>query len=296
MTESKPKLSDADASPPHVGPGNRLAKARSVLGMSTDEVAAELRLSSRQVMALENGDYESLPGPTYVRGYLRNFARLVGLPVDEILAAYVEQTATAEAVVPVSPPVERQVKSSDRHVKLATYVLVVVLAGLVVAWWQSRQQETASSLDIVAAAPQESIASGPELATATQGPAEFAAAADAATETPPSATDGQSPDAQTDVAVAPETAMPAPPPEARLILRFQEDCWTDIRDGREERLVYETVKAGSTRALAGVPPYSIFLGNARGVTIEYEGRTVDLSPHVRGVFARFVLGESPERG
>ena len=67
------------------GPGNMLTKARTELGMSVEDVAAELRLSPRQISALEKDDYHSLPGPTYVRGYLRNYARLLGLPESEVI-------------------------------------------------------------------------------------------------------------------------------------------------------------------------------------------------------------------
>ena len=80
------------------GPGVRLAQARDELGLPVKEVARMLNLSPSHITALENDDYESLFGPTYVRGYLRSYAQLLGLPPEEIdwLIAYLEtQTGAA---------------------------------------------------------------------------------------------------------------------------------------------------------------------------------------------------------
>ena len=64
--------------------GQELAFAREAKGMSQEQIADILNLTLANVIALENDDYESLPGWTYVSGYLRAYARLLGLDSDSL--------------------------------------------------------------------------------------------------------------------------------------------------------------------------------------------------------------------
>jgi cytoskeleton protein RodZ len=61
------------------GPGARLRSAREHAGLSLDQVAQALKLAPRQVKALEDEDFAQLPGRTFARGFVRNYARLLGL-------------------------------------------------------------------------------------------------------------------------------------------------------------------------------------------------------------------------
>ena len=64
-----------------------LRAAREAMGMSLDTVAQQLKLAPRQVTALEEDDFARLPGRTFVRGFLRNYARLVRIDAEKVLAA-----------------------------------------------------------------------------------------------------------------------------------------------------------------------------------------------------------------
>ena len=66
-------------------PGARLKAAREAAGMSLDQVAQQLKLSQRQVKALEDENFAELPGRTFSRGFFRNYARLVNLDADDLL-------------------------------------------------------------------------------------------------------------------------------------------------------------------------------------------------------------------
>ena len=67
--------------------GAMLAGARARAGLSIDAVAQQLKLGIRQVEALEDGNFAALPGRTFVRGFVRNYARLLKLDADAVLAA-----------------------------------------------------------------------------------------------------------------------------------------------------------------------------------------------------------------
>jgi cytoskeleton protein RodZ len=136
-------MMEGDTAPdlPEVKLGERLTRARRDRGMSVEDVAHALRLSARHISALEDERFDDLHGPTYIRGYLRNYARLVGLPVDEILAAYGQDAKSETVVRPIAQPVQRQVRSSDRRMRLVTYLIVAVLAVLVAVWWRGQSGE-----------------------------------------------------------------------------------------------------------------------------------------------------------
>lgn len=57
--------------------GEQLRQAREALGLQVGDIAQTLKLGSRQVEALESGDWQHLPGQTFIRGFVRNYARLV---------------------------------------------------------------------------------------------------------------------------------------------------------------------------------------------------------------------------
>lgn len=120
------------------GPGQRLHDARVQERISREQVAEMLHLSPQQISALESDDFKSLPGATYVRGYLRSYAQLLGLPVDEVVASYARLNGTyppprLNALVP-----EPQITTRDGSVKFATFLVVTVLIVLAVIWWQGR--------------------------------------------------------------------------------------------------------------------------------------------------------------
>jgi len=80
--QEAPPASDNDK------PGRRLRSARQDQGLTLDRVAADLHLAPAIIEAVERGDYDALPGPVFVAGYIRNYARLLGLDPDPLLASY----------------------------------------------------------------------------------------------------------------------------------------------------------------------------------------------------------------
>ncbi|HEX7272255.1 MAG TPA: helix-turn-helix domain-containing protein [Casimicrobiaceae bacterium] len=81
-------MSEAQSEPQAVGfgPGARLRAAREAAGLTLDQAAQQLKLAPRQVKALEEEDFEHLPGRTFTRGFVRNYARLVNLDAQDLLA------------------------------------------------------------------------------------------------------------------------------------------------------------------------------------------------------------------
>jgi len=83
---------DGVADSGRMSPGARLSAARKERGLSLKAVADELKLDVRMVEALEQDDRATLPAAIFVQGYLRRYARLTGLPEDELVKDYADST------------------------------------------------------------------------------------------------------------------------------------------------------------------------------------------------------------
>lgn len=117
------------------GCGNVLKAAREAQGLSIHEVCSQLRLGIKQIQAIEQDDFEKLPQPSIVRGFIRNYARLLNIDVNPILEAY-------QRIVPNKAPLPLSVRSNasrsviDKPVpvfrpqRLLTFLIFLILAGI----------------------------------------------------------------------------------------------------------------------------------------------------------------------
>ena len=296
------------------GPGAQLKAAREAAGLSLDQVAQQLKLAPRQVKALEDEDFGVLPGRTFTRGFLRNYARLLNLDPDSMVA-HLPDAAHAPSLEP--PPLHStgttiaELPSAYAHApSFARWLIPLVLIACIVAaagyeWYRGRLSAPAGP----AALPRTAESAQPNISTTTLpnpvaaesgGPA---AAPPAATSAAPASTieapASSSPAGAAPASVAPAPAAPAPAApapaasapaaEAVLVLRYDGPSWTEIRNQRGETLISRLVDAGSVEPFDGTPPFSIVIGNARAVTLVYRGQPVDLAPYTRLNVARLVI-------
>ena len=120
------------------GPGAYLRDARKEANMTVERVATALLLHAATVEAIEADAYDRLPAPAFVRGYLRGYARVLGLPSGPVLELYDRQGFEPP---PLTPEVteSKQAHTSDAAVRLVTYAVVAALALLVGLWWHSQE-------------------------------------------------------------------------------------------------------------------------------------------------------------
>lgn len=293
------------------GPGRRLREARTALKLSRDDVASALRLKPQIIYALEADDTSALPAPIYVNGYLRNYARLVGIPAEPLIEAYAQLDVEAPPVVSdiVQPADQRHSRLIVRGVSLL--VFGAVLAGFL-SWLQHQDIDWPGSDSQVEAitTPVETIDGMPEIVEQVPGlpapvekpgpdavmvpelPVEEQAGA-SAIPAPESATDSVSPDAEAlyKQGLRGKTGeVPAAVPQiTRIVLRAAGDCWVEVTDAKGRRLVYDLVRAGQTLETRGSAPFKVFLGNAAAVTMEVNGQDYDFSQYISGKLARFTL-------
>ena len=117
------------------GCGNVLKAAREAQGLSIHEVCSQLRLGIKQIQAIEQDDFDKLPQPSIVRGFIRNYARLLNIDVQPILEAY-QRIVPNKAPLPLSvrsnasPSVIDKPARAFRPQRLLTFLIFLILAGI----------------------------------------------------------------------------------------------------------------------------------------------------------------------
>jgi cytoskeleton protein RodZ len=131
------RVGAAGHAPAATAPGTQLRAAREAAGMSLDQVAQQLKLAPRQVKALEDQDFAHLPGRTFTRGFVRNYARLLNLDASGLLARLPD---AAEAPALEAPTLQStgamiaELPSAEaRGPGFARWLIPLVLVGCVVA-------------------------------------------------------------------------------------------------------------------------------------------------------------------
>lgn len=244
--------------------GRALAAAREARGLSQADVAAQLRLHRRQIKAIEEEDLASLPEGPFVRGYVRNFARLVDLPAEPLLSllnAALKPTdplrGKGDGTATVSP-IQRAPRESLSGRMVIGGAVAALIVFAVFGWWTISPDERKQ-----AAVPVEVTPSG-GVAAASPPPA-----APAETTAIPPAAGVSAPVAAVEPA--------APPTATELRLRFRDRSWVEIRQADGAVLMSQINAAGTTQTVGGEPPYTLVIGNASKVDLEYRGRPVELA-------------------
>jgi cytoskeleton protein RodZ len=295
--------SAAGAAPVAPTAGALLRRGREAAGLSLDAVAQQLKLAPRQVTALEQDDFARLPGRTFVRGFVRNYARLVRIDAETVLAA-LSGTDTASLDSPALHPTAPTIGElpTSEHAKPGwtrwwiPLTLVAFIAAAVYEFSRGpgdthRTPGTPRS-DAEpgrSATPPPAPAAGSALDTALVNPV-----APAASASPPAAGEPAGGTAASASPAAPVSAGATPPGvpaagDVTLVLTYRDTSWTEIKDAGGRMLVSQMVAAGQVRSVAGTPPFELTIGNAANVSLAARGKTVDLAPYTRQNVARLVL-------
>lgn len=105
--------------------GGVLSAERVKQDLSTKDVAKQLRLSNTQIEALEQDDYESLPEATIVKGFIRNYAKLLKVPAESLLDAYVQMVPVKEDYsFSLNPGINMKITESRKTYKLRYFLIV----------------------------------------------------------------------------------------------------------------------------------------------------------------------------
>jgi cytoskeleton protein RodZ len=307
--------------------GGALRTARENQGLAIQDIASRLRLSPKQIEAIEADNFAALPEPTIVRGFIRNYAKQLKINAEPLLDAY-------NVIVPSADPHELIVKPSA-NMKMTSYkkpntgrsllLGLLALAGLGTwLFYQSyveKPSPTAPSaaLDSAELLPEAALPVAertPELQASTELtlPSADATALSSNAVTPPVASTAANPVDASANAAQPNSALPstAPavvppaiqpsvivPPEtpiatvpsgtAKLEFSANQETWVNVVDANGREIYSKTIFAGSRESIDVKPPVNITVGNAGATSMSFNGKSVGLAPHSRNNVAHIKL-------
>jgi cytoskeleton protein RodZ len=280
--------------------GQRLANARRANGISMRDIAKELHLDEVKVQALEDNRFDVLGAPVFTKGYLRKYAELVHVSIDDVLADYYRMNR-ATGAPPVVGPKRPKSRTPINPGPWIVGILVLVLLTAAAWWWLNRPPAAAlperSAGGTPQSVPQEPNAeSGAENASeaddsnTAQAGGEASGTAALADDSSRPVSSGSGRSAAPEPAPATGSSVP-PVAETQLSLRFSGDCWTEVTDGNGSRLFFGLGTAGRNVTVSGVPPIRVLLGDNDNVSLQVNGADYDVAPsELRGNTARLSIG------
>ncbi len=270
--------------------GEELRRLREDKGLSLREISDATHIGSRFLQAIESGNYSILPGGIFNRGFVRSYARCVGLDEEQALVLYNQQLEaqggeTPRSAVPSWDGIEEEASSPWGTIALIVIILLLLSAGVYTAYRWFKGEDAASHLVITSPAPTASlpISPAPELSGA---PA-------------PTATAAESPSPPTEVSPSPSpttspspgaTISPAPPLTGNLQVKIQvgeNQCWLKVKSDANPA-AEGTLNPGDVREFAASEKMILSFGNAVGITATLNGRPMKL-PLTKGVASYVVL-------
>lgn len=235
------------------GEGQILRTARENKQWDLEDAEDVTKIRVRYLKAMEEEDYAILPGTAYVKGFLRTYAKHLDLDSEEVLKLYKSSAIQEVAPTlqgPLTPMKTRPVWLRPAVALLMSIIAIALVIGI--ANWTQKPNTSVSSGYSPSPVPSAPKPQEPEKETSpTPG-----------TQTPDSSNTVQTP----------ATSNPAQELTAKLV--FTEDCWLSIKiDG--EKAIEETFPAGTTKEITANSKIEFLtVGNAGGVNITLNGKTV----------------------
>ena len=297
-------------------PGRTLAAQREALGWTVEQVADQLKLAVRQVIALEAGDYANLPSSAVVRGFVRAYAKVVRLDPVPLVAQIALDTPTGSdnntsATVrrdnkPTSFSEVRFPSNGKRTSSLPLGLIagVVVVAAVAVGAWKFNLLPGAMLHGTPAATTAPAAASSGASVTVLPTPV-----APGQIETTlvkpgdelkplqnPSVPLISVPPPSTGSAPAAASAAPAPTEAAKpaagantLVLNVKADSWLEVRRAKGAPLLSKLGRAGTTETVEVTEPVTLIVGKPSSVDATLRGAAVPLPSIAGGTVARVAI-------
>lgn len=305
MSEEHSLETQVSQAPLHGGSmGEAFRLAREKLGMDIGEAAEKLRLSRRQLTALEADDLSNLPSPAFTRGFIRNYARLLNLDPEPLLDAYrvVAPDSSAGSAPITLSSAGIPIITGDRKTWLPYLVAALMICIGGGAWWvymdwRDRVEALKKTEPQVAASPVPAPApvQPPVETPEPQSPGDIQSTSPAIDNAVSpesalaSAVDLANTPASPSTLAAPQNTLPFAAGSGHVVLKFSQPSWVRVTDRDGKEVLHINKPADSEEKVDGTPPFKIEIGNAAGVQLSFNGQPVDLSLHTRANVARLTL-------
>tara|TARA_R110001606_G_scaffold361754_7_gene515344 strand:+ start:262116 stop:263066 length:951 start_codon:yes stop_codon:yes gene_type:complete len=294
--------------------GERLRHARETKKLTIADIATELRLTTQTIELIENERWSELHGRAYARGYFSNYVKFLGLPEDELLAAFNIEYAGAE---PSLLMVQHHVDISNKKSSWLPYLLFITV--VVIAWFAYQKmlntteavlEETSPLLPLTqdnsASVIDESIVSNSQLDVnqleqRVSPETELLINSESTNDVANNSIEmvlGNELDTAPLQDLAEELSNNDVMPEntaeiseaAMLDLRFSDDCWAQVKDADNKVLLNKLMTKNDSIVLKGRTPFTVTLGRASVTQVRFNDELFDPSAFTQRDVARFTLG------
>ncbi|WP_146449487.1 RodZ domain-containing protein [Vibrio kanaloae] len=281
---------------PALEAGTLLKNKRESLGLTQKQISDRLKLRVTLIQQIEENQFESDQVATFMRGYIRSYAKYVNLDEKVVLSA-LHHAGDAQHQEQEMLSFSRKTKTEKHNsrIMLLTWSIFAVIAGISsLWWWQNQQQDTLSQSLVNAESPEELVVEEPltpeldSLAVIESVDALTVVSAAESSDTVTQVEETQAA-AEVDSVVAEPEAVTPESAANQLVMQFSADCWIQVKDAAGKTLSTGIKKAGQTLNLSGMAPYKVILGAPEGVSMTFASEPVDLSGYTSGKVARITL-------
>jgi cytoskeleton protein RodZ len=259
--------------------GEELRDARMALGLGIEDLAASLRIRRVYLSALEEGRVQDMPAPAYAIGFVRSYARTLGLDDDDMVRRFRDSIGP---VVPRKTDLVFPEPVPERGVPAGAVMLVgaVLAVGAYIGWyqWSGSGSRTVDAVPPPPPAIEQALREGSPPETVPEPPAIAANPnnANAAPVPVPVPVLPARPPASAAVPAAPPAAVPAPPPaaaEGRILLRARAEVWIQVRERQGGPvLVNRVLRPGEAWQVPAKDGLLLSTGNAGGLEVLVDGQ------------------------
>ncbi len=286
--------------------GQVLQTARLTQVMSIQDIARQLRLSERQVIAIEEDDHSKFPNQTFLRGFIRNYSKLVREDTEKF-SQLMQQTFPPISPQAISYPVDGTLFTPDHKQSRGSIILILVavLVSLLLIYEVYRSggddqidinvenatiTDTTTQSEIeVEQAPGDGQIQLPSVINSNGS--NFNSLNDKEVDKDQSINDKIEKEQQVKTALEVEHKPVKKEGEQALRFMFNKDSWVEVKDAGGKRIFSQISSGNTERTVYGRPPFSLTIGNAANVKLVYNNKSVDLLPYTskHGGVARLSL-------
>lgn len=249
--------------------GAILKTVREARQLSIADVSEKTRLDPKQIEALEEERFSELPESVFVRGFARQYAKI--LHIDESVLLNLLPPATQPSVQNTAQhlgfvPQDRTLTRISRKFRTILYILGILIATALIIWIVKERNTLIHSMKTV------------KTNSITQMSEPSISVASAPVKSPIEQTNAHPIQMQ---AALSSTTLLAPTPsqitDTPLIeVSFEEPAWVEIKDAQGKMLLSQNNLPGSQQSVKGMPPYSVSISQSQGVKLRYKGQVVTL--------------------
>ena len=272
-------------------PGKMIESAREEAKLSQADLAQRLRLDTKYIRHLELDNFEQLPGPTFVKGYLRSIANELNIAPEPILEAYrqVSKTEREPTLADFESRPPPQISSNSFVVKAGSYAVAITLVLLIVFWWQSNDNSKEKN-DALSSRDAESH-------TATPLPYEFNQVIhneDAFFRSPLAESDSTE---STGSALEANDLDGTPAAQLegfQLKLNTTAESWVEIYDVDGKQLYFGMANIRAPIVIDSAKALNLLIGNTPTVELTINEQVIDLAPLSNDGVAKFTFPQQTQ--